>query len=54
VAGLASVLDMAGSDDAVGCIWAAGCCVGSQHRVQAGWMLRAALPHLSGGASSPC
>jgi len=53
VAGLASVLNMAGSDDAVGCVWAAGCCVGRQHRVQADWMLRVAFPQLSGGVSSP-
>jgi len=27
------MLDMAGRDGAMGCIWAAGCCVGRWHRV---------------------
>jgi len=29
--GLATVLDMAGRDGAMGCVWAAGCCVGRWH-----------------------
>jgi len=36
VARLASMLDMAGNDGAVGCVWAAGCCVGRWHWVPGG------------------